>query len=208
MPTLLLLLASLLLGSCASVRQQSCPAPDPLARASVVPLRTSVGGHGSGIIVGDDMVLTAAHVMGDEYAAVVGIAGAMEHGFAIAIDRVNDLALLNVPTGGQPSIHIADTEPLSREPVWALGFPRATSQRASGGHFKQVRDGKLYSTAEIDNGDSGGGLLQCDQGGYVLAGMIRSYAAYRENGRLVKVRDLSISVPAADIRAFVNAHAI
>ena len=208
MRTILTLLTSLLLSSCASVQNQSCPAPDPLARAAVVPIRAGAGGHGSGVIIAQDRLLTAAHVMGEERFARVRIGETVEWAQTIAIDLEYDLALLDVPTSGLKPMTIASSAPVDSAPVWALGFPRATGQRASRGQFKQVSDGRLYSTAEIDNGDSGGGLLECQHGEYVLAGMIRSYAAYQDSGELVKVPDLSISVPAADIRAFVDANAI
>ena len=62
----------------------------------------------------------------------------------------------------------------------------------------------LHTTAEIDSGDSGGGLIACQQGRHVLAGMLRGYGAIKRGNEYVKIANYSASVAARNITEFIQ----
>ena len=65
--------------------------------------------------------------------------------------------------------------------------------------FKRAREGALHTSAPIDSGQSGGGLLACERGAYRLLGMLRGYGAYRNGSDYVKLANHSVAVAASTI---------
>ena len=60
------------------------------------------------------------------------------------------------------------------------------------------------TTAPIDSGQSGGGLISCEHGKHVLAGMLRGFAAYVNGDEYIKIKNHSVSVASTDIRNFIG----
>ena len=122
------------------------------------------------------------------------------------IDRSRDLAILEVETGAIQPIQLGAQDLSTSAKVWAVGFPRAESKTTSSGSFKvkAATDGALHTTAPIDSGQSGGGLITCEAGQHVLAGMLRGFAAYVSRDSYVKIKNHSVSVATAEIRNFIS----
>ncbi len=199
-----------LLAGCASQPQQvACTTPADKDVAPIVRISTQDGGEASGVVVGHNRVLTAAHVIEDLQTAKVKLSeNTSSIAAIIAVDKPNDMALLVVNTGNLKPIRLSKAELSFLEPVWAVGFPLATSKTLTSGYFKTTDRGTLHTTADINFGNSGGGLLRCHSGKYELAGMVRGFGAYRSENGLVKIKNLSMSVPASKIDYFIRTNGI
>ncbi|NND64548.1 MAG: trypsin-like peptidase domain-containing protein, partial [Gammaproteobacteria bacterium] len=159
-----------------------CNEPNNFTRNSVVRVATDEGSDGSGVVVADGRVLTAAHVVEDSDAILVYINEEFRQARRLATDMEHDLALLSVDTGALNPLRLAETGLRIREPVWAIGFPLALDQRTTEGYLRTDTGKKLYTSARIDAGNSGGGLIRCMDGEHQLAGIVSSYGAYWHEG--------------------------
>jgi len=184
----------------------NCGWPEREALESVVRVMSVDGSHASGVVVDDGLVLTAAPALDEKYQAYVLIQGQRNPAHIVLMDRAKDLAILQVSTGQIRPIEISDQNLNASAKVWAVGFPRAESKTTSSGSFKvkAAADGALHTTAPIDSGQSGGGLISCEEGRHVLAGMLRGFAAYVSGDSYVKIKNHSVSVASADIRSFIG----
>ncbi|NNC54911.1 MAG: trypsin-like peptidase domain-containing protein [Pseudomonadales bacterium] len=157
-----------------------CHLPDSRALSHIVQLRGDNGGHASGVVIRKNLLLTVAHAIAGENRVFADIHGELQETLPLIINESRDLALLQVDTGVLQPIAIA-ASPLSRhERVWAIGFPLGKNQRTSHGVLTDNENGLLYTTAHINQGTSGGGLLRCANGEnneYELAGIVRAYIA-------------------------------
>jgi len=201
-----------LLGVCAlylladtqALAAENCSWPDSASLQAVLPVAAEDGSYASGVVVAQNRVLTAAHVIAPDTRVFVGIADVYRVARVLLIDPETDLAVLSVDTGSIRPLRIASQDPRISEQVWAVGFPRAQAKTTSVGVFQKKMRGALHTSAPIDSGQSGGGLLSCEGGAYSLAGMLRGYGAYLEGGRYVKLENHSVSVAAATIQNFVQ----
>lgn len=186
----------------------SCNWPDSGSLSAVLPVAAADGSYASGVVVGRNRVLTAAHAIAPETRVYVGIDNQFRAAKIQFVDKQNDLAILVVDTGRIPPLRIASGDPALRQQVWAVGFPRAKAKTTSAGVFQKKSEGALHTSAPIDSGQSGGGLLLCSNGSYMLAGMLRGYGAYFKGGQYVKLANHSVSVAAATIQRFVNLESV
>lgn len=173
-------------------------------RASIIRLNTNTGTTASGVVVAKDRVLTVAHAVDDNRDVYAEVAGGLHLAKLTALDLKNDLALLEVTTTNISPIRLSRVLPKVAEPVWAIGFPLASSQRVSSGLYESIYNGRLYSSVHINSGTSGGGLLRCDENGSPeLAGIVHGYIAKPIGSDLVNIGD-SVSVPSNTIKRFIN----
>ena len=182
-----------------------CRWPDERTLAAIVAVATDRGSHASGVVFAPNRVLTAAHAVADGTRFFVRIGDGYRSADMLTIDHDTDLAVLALDTRGIEPLPIARHGPFERQPVWAVGFPRSEGKTTSSGVFQRSREGALHTSAPIDSGQSGGGLLVCDRGAYRLLGMLRGYGAYRSGDRYVKLENHSVSVAAATIHRFLAA---
>jgi len=212
------LLCALLLAACATpapepqlisipavARVPECVQPGFDTRASIVRVATDVGAHGSGVVVGHDRVLTAAHVVADAAATRVSLAEGRDYRPArvLGLDTTADLALLDTDTGDVAAMPITHRALTLYEDVWAIGFPLALDMAVSQGRYQHAANGKLYTSAWITSGVSGGGLVRCNHGTYELAGIMRDYVAFLRGDAYVNASQ-STSTPADSILAFIH----
>lgn len=171
--------------------------------ASIVPVLNDDGSQASGIVIGRNFVLTAAHVVEGDGPFFVKIGNLTETASLHSVDPTNDLAVLAVATHNLVPIPLSMDRLRADQPVWALGYPLGGDLKISLGYVEEFHQGAVQTSAEIDSGHSGGGLFSCEADKYVLAGMLRGYGAFRRNGVLVKVDNFSISVTSRTIKRFV-----
>lgn len=171
-----------------------------------------VHGHmveGSGVVIAENRVVTAAHVIKDVSLLNVSVGGVQRYAELISLLPDRDLALLKVNTMGQRPIPLnyLPLEPL--DTVWAVGYPLGGDQLASRGVFKGSHNnyGDLQTTASVNHGQSGGGLIACIEGQHVLAGVISSFGAINMGDHYIRLDDYSISVPIEDVMALMFADA-
>ena len=188
----------------ASLRVPECVQPGLQTRASVVRIITDVGAHGSGVVVGRNRILTAAHVVVDAGATRIALQdGLYEPAHVLGMDTATDLALLDADTGEVAPVAITHRALASYEDVWAIGFPMALDLAVTQGRFQHAANGKLYTSAWITAGVSGGGLMRCNHGDYELAGIMRDYVAFVRGDTYVNASQ-STSTPAESILAFIG----
>ena len=184
-----------------------CAYPDELALAAIVQVATDHGSHASGVIFDNNRVLTAAHAVQGGGRFFVRVGDGFRVADLVSVDHAHDLAVLAVDTAEiQPLRISAGFSPAHAVPVWAAGYPRAQSMKTTMGVFKQIKGGALHTSATIDSGQSGGGLLSCTQGQWSLVGMLRGYAAYWQDDHYVKMDNHSVSVAGTTIHQFLRTY--
>ena len=178
----------------------SCNWPSSTVLNSIVPIESGNSSHASGVVVSNNLVITAAHVLEDYDDTEVAINDVLYPASVLLVDRESDIALLSVWTENLYAIPLSKFELYESQEVWAAGYPRAQNLHTSSGNFVSKKAEAIHTSAGIDSGESGGGLLACENGEFVLAGMLRGYGAYRTEQGLVRIKDYSISVAASDIK--------
>ncbi len=197
------LLLFLLLGSQTALATDDCTTPGHDVLRSIVRIAGDDGSNGSGVVIGKDRVLTAAHVLDEAKTAYIGYDGSYKEAQLLLVDEENDLALLEAPTRDLPVLPIGTREMAVEAKVWAIGYPRAGALTMTPGILENDDGATLHTTAEIDSGDSGGGLIACEEGRHVLAGMLRGYGAIKRGEEYVKIANYSASVAARNISEFI-----
>lgn len=177
-----------------------CSWPSSNTLNSIVPISSGNNSHASGVVVSNNLVITAAHVLEDYDDTEVEINRVFYPASVLLVDQEYDIALLSVRTENLSPIPLSKFELYESQEVWAAGYPRAENLHTSSGFFVSRKAEAIHTSAGIDSGESGGGLLVCEDGEFVLAGMLRGYGAYRTANGLVRLEDYSISVAASDIK--------
>lgn len=127
-------------------------------------------GRGSGFVVQGTQIVSNFHVVEDAakvYAKLVGKETLFDIKGIIAIDRENDLVLLDVPDDFEaPPLNIADSETVQvSDPVYVVGNPQGFLEGTvsegiiSGFRERRVGDKHIQMTAPISEGSSGGPVL-------------------------------------------------
>ncbi|MGQ7846925.1 trypsin-like peptidase domain-containing protein [Granulosicoccus sp. 3-233] len=193
-----------LLQPLASQRGHSCTQPDDGTLSAIVPVATDHGSFASGVVFDINRVLTAAHAVQGGQEFFVRVGEVFQLADLLMVDHVNDLAVLAVDTRTINPLIIAGFDPAEAQTVWAAGYPRAQAMMTSSGVLQATREGDLHSSATIDSGQSGGGLLGCNDGAWEMLGMLRGYGTYLQGDRYVKLPNHSVSVAAATINEFLS----
>ena len=178
----------------------TCSWPSNQILNSIVPIESGEKSHASGVVVSNNLVITAAHALEDYHDTEVEINNVLHPASVLLVDHEFDIALLSVNTGNLYPIPLSKIDLSKSQEVWAAGYPRAQGLHTSNGYFVARKAEAIHTSAGIDSGESGGGLLSCENGEFVLAGMLRGYGAYRTAEGLVRLEDYSISVAARDIK--------
>ena len=192
-------------GSAAGIAQsqEGCQEPSRQVLSSVVRVKTGDGGHGSAVVIRSGRLLTVAHLLDDDVPVEIEVGGAFRPAYVISIDRSNDIALIGADTGALESVPLSP-EPLRKfEPVWAVGYPLSLEQFTTWGHFQLVHGERLYTSAPITSGNSGGGLLHCKDGRFELAGIVQSFHGYQRGENFISVGHLSVSLPIREVERFL-----
>lgn len=197
-------LLALFVGYQTAYSASGCTTPGSGVLSSIVRIAGDDGSNGSGVVIAKDRVLTAAHVLDEANIPYVGYNGTFKEGRILLIDKESDLALLEAPTSNLHILPVAARAMAVDDPVWAVGYPRATVLTMTAGVLERDDGTTLHTSAEIDAGDSGGGLIGCQQGKHVLAGMLRGYGAIKRDGKYIKIANYSASVAARNISEFIQ----
>lgn len=149
--------------------------------------REVLAGQGSGVIVGEDLVLTCAHITADRKRLGVEVFGQPEReAQVLSADEKNDLSLLRVPGLGGKEISFGDP-PILGQPVLCVGNPASDKlagtvtfgivsapQREMGSLLTEGETVTVFQTdAAINGGCSGGGIF--DLQGRLLGIVSRKY---------------------------------
>ena len=184
--------------------EPNCHWPTNQTLSSIVPIVSGSNSHASGVIVSDNLVITAAHALEDYSDTVAVVNNKLYVASVLLVDEEMDIALLSVWTDRLSPISLSKNDLHESQAVWAVGFPRAEAQHTTTGIFNFKQAEAVHTSAGIDSGASGGGLLTCEEGKFVLAGMLRGYGAYATEQGLIRLDDYSVSVAARNIRFAID----
>jgi hypothetical protein len=161
----------------------------------------------TGVVIEDGYILTAAHVVDDSPDNLyIGFHGQEFTAQLVAIYPERDLALLVAETGYLTPVQMHFDNMIIDEAVWAVGFPRAGNQLIASGKFgSHLEEGDLHTTAYVDAGESGGGLLICQSGIFKLAGILKGYGAIDRGDHFERLDDYSVAVSVNTIQDFLAA---
>lgn len=161
--------------------------------------------QGSAVVVAENRVITAAHVVNDLTHLNIRIGNSSRAAQIIFTSTDRDIALLEVDTSGLQAVRFAENRLNTNDQVWAIGYPLGGNLTSSAGEFvKKLNSYKLHTTAEVNHGQSGGGLITCSDGNYTLAGMIISYGAVVRDGEYVRLNDYSVAVTTDEVSSLIT----
>jgi S1-C subfamily serine protease len=147
---------------------------------------------GSGFVVDNGKVITNVHVMkGAVYGEIIEDQTKKTHKIVgyLAIDKINDLILLSVPTLEVDKLALSEKTPEIGEKIYAIGNPKGLSGTISEGIVSGIRkienNDLIQITAPISPGSSGGPII--NNNGEVIAVSVAS---------LTSGQNLNFAIPA------------
>ena len=135
---------------------------------SVVYVSTEAGGQGSGVIIGDNEVVTNCHVVDEGGPIIIGLPGEgesapLKFSARIVASSLGDLCLLKTEGLSAPAVEIGESKSLDvGDPVYAIGNPSGIYGTLSSGIVAQVHPDDIQTTTALAGGSSGGGLFNRD----------------------------------------------
>ncbi len=128
---------------------------------------------GSGVVIGEDRVLTNAHNLHGDEVTITFADGRAAEAKVLGADRDGDLAILETSTAGAPALELGADAPGVGTPVVALGNPNGHGPRVTfgfvsgtGRSFRGPRGrrvaGAVEHTAPLMPGSSGGPVVDLD----------------------------------------------
>lgn len=161
--------------------------------------------QGSAVVVSTNRVITAAHVVDNLNHLSIRVGNTSRPAKILFTSTDRDIALLDVETAGLDAIEFSQDRLSANDQVWAIGYPLGGNLTSSAGEFvKKLNSYKLHTTAEVNHGQSGGGLVSCTNGKYELAGMIISYGAVVRDGEYVRLNDYSVAVTTDEVSSLIT----
>lgn len=166
---------------------------------TTVGVARSKAGHGSGFVVDERLVLTAAHVVEDARHVVVRLPG--DGGFfparVVYADKTKDVALLAVDGTLPPALALTPEPPRVRSTVFAVGYPidatRKQPQSARGIIAGFLDDGTVQVDMALNPGNSGGPIVNEQE---MVVGMAIARGAVEEG-----VQGIGYAVPVQMLQA-------
>lgn len=143
------------------------------AAEAIGPSVVSIGRHGTGVVIGENLVVTNAHNIHDPEVVVMFTDGRRAVGSVTGSDLDGDLAIISVETDGAPAVSWSDRPAELGQVVVALANPRGRGIRATvgtvsslGRTFRGPRGrriaGGLEHTAPLGRGSSGGPIADTE----------------------------------------------
>ncbi|NVK31696.1 MAG: trypsin-like peptidase domain-containing protein [Gammaproteobacteria bacterium] len=166
-------------------------------------IRVQANGEGSGVVLDNGDILTAAHVVDTDNQIYVANDTLRVPADLMMIDHHLDVALIRAPYRMASGVKLSGSVPAEYSDIWTVGFPYGGEKGVFNGHMNYESEGLLVTNAFVDTGQSGGALLTCQNGESVLAGVIRGFAAKRTSEGLEPMNHVSISSSAVAIRSVI-----
>lgn len=191
-----LLLCAALLSACVSA-----PPTSPYVTARHQTVLVDVGdGHGTGVVLNDNCVLTADHVVNGEDAIVVQTDSGRSVPVKIALEeQALDIAVVCAAESlGAPHITFAKKMPEVYDEVFALGNPLNEHNVMTKGAYQ----GDSIITAQVAPGNSGGGVFDM-QGRYI--GFVDALEVYPSSRGMMVFPHLCIIVEIDKIATVLDA---
>lgn len=174
---------------------------DSVVTLTVYDERKQIDGAGSGVVLGPGRVITNCHVVREAVAIQVR-AGDKEWSATVALtDSARDLCQLDVPGLTAPAAKIRSYREVQiGEPIYAVGNPLGFGLAVSAGLISSIAQHKgelrLFSSAPISPGSSGGGLF--DSKGRLI-GVTTGFYPGAQNLNLAVPADWIAELPARGV---------
>ncbi len=159
----------------------------------------------SGVIIGKNRIITAAHVIDELDIVYAEINSVIHQASVLMVYPEKDIAVLAVDTGTARYVPIASDSLSLNSTYWAVGYPLGGNQVANPGRFSQYTDGNIHTTASVNFGQSGGGLFLCENGALSLAGMVTGFGAIDHGDYYERLDNHSIAVSISEVAWLINA---
>lgn len=121
---------------------------------------------GSGFAIGENCIITNAHVISNQYdVRIETYGGEIERAFIVSIDERIDIAVIGVSDASFTPLHVADLSTVNvGDDVYAIGAPNSLAFTLTKGVVsskKRIvsRQKYIQTDAAINSGNSGGPLL-------------------------------------------------
>jgi S1-C subfamily serine protease len=186
-----------------AIAADQCSSPGHAVKPGIVKILGD-NAIGSGVVISNGHVLTAAHVIEGMQDISVMIRGKATAARVISRDKRIDLALLEVSTGDITPLSVRRSQLKANAPVWTLGYPFGKRLKTGTGVYRRIHNGVIYTSAPVNFGQSGGGLISCENGRHVLSGIIKAFGADYRDGKLVRRNDVSVATRTRDLKSFVT----
>lgn len=152
-----------------SVEEIAKAAKDSVVTIRFTGRRASDEGLGTGFVVGDGLVATNLHVIGEARPITVELADGSTHDATAvhATDRDADLAIVRINVGGLTPLPLADPgKVVDGQEVVAVGNPHGLKRSVVAGRVSALRDmdgiGMIQLALPVEPGNSGGPLLDLE----------------------------------------------
>lgn len=121
---------------------------------------------GSGFAIGENCIITNAHVINNQYdVRIETYSGEIKRAFIVSMDERIDIAVIGVPDGSFTPLHVADLSKVNvGDDVYAIGAPNSLAFTLTKGVVSSKerlvsRQKYIQTDAAINTGNSGGPLL-------------------------------------------------
>lgn len=167
-------------------------------------------GGGSGVMIDELTMLTAAHVVAHDMKITVG--EDQRPAKVLRLSEKHDVALLQVALGC-PCADVGVLTATQDVPVIAVGYPlgkiigntQVLTEGRLQGEFKIAGVSRLLMSAPVAPGNSGGAVFaKGSRGDYVLVGLSVGVAAVPMGFSASIITHLAVAVPSETIVAFLN----
>ena len=174
---------------------------DSIVTLTVYDERKEVDGAGSGVVVAPGRVITNCHVVQEAVAIQVRAGDKVWSATVASMDTPRDLCQLDVPGLTAPAAKIRSYREVQiGEPIYAVGNPLGFGLAVSAGLVSSIAQHKgelrLFSSAPISPGSSGGGLF--DSHGRLI-GITTGFYPGAQNLNLAVPADWIVELPARGV---------
>lgn len=121
---------------------------------------------GSGFAIGENCIITNAHVINNQYdVRIETYGGEIKRAFIVSMDERIDIAVIGVPGASFAPLHVADLSTVNiGDDVYAIGAPNSLAFTLTKGVVSSKerlvsRQKYIQTDAAINSGNSGGPLL-------------------------------------------------
>jgi len=161
---------------------------------------------GSGVVVGDNYVVTAKHVVEGTCHVMVNAKEAS----IVALSKGHDLALLHVRELNVTPLPILHSPPRGGESLVAVGYPHMGDRMAFFGNAIYTDRDLVVTSARVEGGQSGGALLAMrvkdrrHHKWYVAGITVGFFVTVLGDGTKIENNNRSVSVSPVIVSEFVN----
>jgi len=182
-----------------------CTYPTQNDLSAVVKVFTGAGASGTGTYVNEHQLVTSAHILPENSTRMVASTSDGSHLFIRTLDPYLDVAIFDVyPAYTKGKGHPAGITPIkmnsqvmeSGEDLYVAGYVRDQENLTVSKGYTLVAHGpRLYMSAPVVGGQSGGPVLSCIDGELQLVGIVKGYLGVDMGTHYERFNNATTAVP-------------